>query len=119
MFVLDPWFPIDWMMLAALEWVASTVLLTPMKTLFSERMLQLTPTSMHALSPVAVYRLLKICTFPKRTRGMRWLTLSAHQSWCQVTLRCPASVVTVSADPIRFENRCPLAPATGSVRRLE
>ena len=50
---------------------------------------------------------------------MRSATLFAHQLWCQVTFRCPASSATPSAAPIRFENRCPVAPVTGSVRAVE
>ena len=50
---------------------------------------------------------------------MRWFTLSAHQLWCQVTFRWPTSSGTLSAEPIRFENRWPLAPAIGSVRIVE
>ena len=60
--------------------------------------------------PDDVKRLLRMWIFPRRLRGMRWFTFSAHQSWCQVTFEVPdvGGDGVAAADQVR--EPVPVAP---------
>jgi hypothetical protein len=77
---------------------------TPVKTLLSTNRSALYAARMHWLLPAQEYRLFTTCTWPKRTRGMRSNTPSAHQQYWNVTLIFPSSAVAVSELPNRSQN---------------